>query len=244
MSDCTGTFPARLHALREEHHLSQRDVAELIGLSPSNIAMVEKGIRPPPTRDKLLRLIQAIELWPPESDAFLLAAGHDPDRTPEEELHIQRHFTFSDLLVFARIIMEANGRWYDVVRRNLVERGIRYCYFTTREQEFSELKAKLDRDRVGKHTIDTQLECIILPEPLFVASFALYKYESGVYCCGTKPGSSGRAEVFYTIDPSEALRLYSQIVGWRESIHRAQPIVLDAPRRIHPTESVSAFTVR
>jgi len=236
-------FGLRLKEVREaEAHTTQGQVGRELDLSTSTVAMIEQGNRPPLSRGHIVRFVQLHRIWPPLSDDLLRLAGHDADRTPEEELHIQRNFAFTDLFVFARHILEPTGVWYDVVLHNLRERRIRYCYLTSDPGQFFELRQRLQEDAgLDSHFIDTMLECIALPEQLFVSNFALYKHEGGVYCCGTKRDDSGRAIAFYTKAPEDAKRLHEQLLQWIGAVHEGRPIHLGKATRVHPKKSESVF---
>lgn len=235
-------FGALFKALREEHKMSQSDVAREFESSVSGVAMMEQGRRPPLSRENLIRFIRINRIWPPMSDDLLSRAGHNADRSEDEEIHIQRNFPFSELYIFARHILEPKGRWYDAVLYNLTERHIRYFYITSEPGPFFQLRDKLKGDSaLEAHMIDTQLECVVLPEQFFVSNFALYKYADGVYCCGTKRDGEGRAISFYTAEALDAERLYQQVKHWVDDVHRGKPIRLGTAKRVHPSQSESVF---
>lgn len=247
MPENAETFGQMLARYRKGAGLSQRDIASpRHELSYSLIAMLESGRRG--AREVILRreqvwyLITRIKLWPPECDRLLEAAGHATDRTAAEEQDIQRHYSFQELWVFARTILDPDDSWYSVVKANL-GRGAVYRYFTETPTVFHNLASRLKRDGVRPAILKSQLECTILPRELFVTNFAIYKRGDGddIYCCGSKP-ASGRGEAFYTMHISEAHRLYEQLHEWRGVINLQRPIPLSPARRIHPhPERVARF---
>lgn len=241
------TFGKLLSKYRNDINLSQRQLAQKIDVSASYIAILEakRSVKYArlPSRDIVLRMIHTLELWPPESDALLRSAMHETDRSACEELDIQRKLTFTELIIFARLILEApdDGDWYEVVKQNLTIRNIRYSYFTSDGTAFGQLKQRLISEGVGQGVIESQLACFILPEDLFVSNFALYLRNNGVYACGTKQDSTGHAKLFFTIEANEAKRLNDQVMRWRQNIYDGTPIVLARARRIHPSLKETRF---
>lgn len=80
------TFGERLRRVREERGIVLRELAEQAGLTDSYLSEVERGLRPPPRRDRaaIARLAEALEddpytlyllagAIPPEMEAALLA---------------------------------------------------------------------------------------------------------------------------------------------------------------------------
>lgn len=76
-------FPSLLRRHRERRSLSQKALAQEVGLSPSMVGLLEAGERRP-TRDQIHHLADALQLGANERDALLAAGGHLPaafDRT-------------------------------------------------------------------------------------------------------------------------------------------------------------------
>jgi transcriptional regulator with XRE-family HTH domain len=224
-------------------------------LSTSYVAMLEQARRgtsekrPALSRHQVWCLAEKLDLLPPDCDAFLEAAGHSRDRTAEEELSIQRRFPtqkhepLKQMFIFARVLLDVTPEWYATVKDNILRHGVKYHYFTTKDDPtFDELLANLQRDAGKNRTIlQDRLECIYLPEELFVSNFALYNPgRPNMYCCGTKP-EHGRAAVFYTLHLSQADRLYEMLVKLRKRVLMEQPILLDPAQQVFPNHRTAVF---
>lgn len=69
------TFGHLLREARGNAGLTQRELADLVGIDDSYISRIERG-SPPPTRDKVLALVEALGIsGKAERATFLLAAG-------------------------------------------------------------------------------------------------------------------------------------------------------------------------
>ncbi len=232
---------------RNEIGMTQRKLAERTNLSPSFVALLEldqRG-RPEPSlsRTQIWNLVCELKIWPPACDRFLEAAGHESDRSAIEELDVQRELEFDELWVFARYPLDAEDAWFQVVHNNIVNRRIAYRYFIEEEIPFLNLLHRLKAKKVSEKVLESQLECIVVPNQFFVSNFALYlntRERRATYCCGTKL-HEGKAEKFYAMDSSEASRLFQMLRRWRDSLHHEQPIRLSALRRVHPTTGRSEF---
>lgn len=198
----------------------------------------------PLSREQVWYLIKKLEIWPPECDLFLEAAGLDSDRVRKEELDIQRHFKLRELWVFARVILDPDPEWYGVVSENVLKKRVRYCYFTSSDTTFRFLLNKLENE-VGENleVLRECLECILLPEELFITNFAIYNPGDGdsMYCCGTKP-VHGKAERFYTMHSSEGDRLYEFLRNLRTRLNTKLDIYLQDAHYIYPGETRIKFT--
>lgn len=230
---------------RQRANLTQRDLEnKKLKLSHSFIALLEQSERGKRGRSldrgQVWYLIRTLKMWPPKCDRFLEAAGHEADRSDIEERDIQEHFDFDELWVYARYILDPDDAWFRVVRDN-IKRGVTYRYFTEDKTTFLNLMRRLERERVSKQVLKTQLECTIVSAQFFVSSFALYLKDRQLqYCCGTKL-HEGRAEKFYAMHGSEASRLLEMLRKWRASLNIEEPIRLDPLRRIHPDPKQSQF---
>jgi transcriptional regulator with XRE-family HTH domain len=70
------TFAELLRDARERAGISQRELAEKVGVDSSYISRIERALFPPPVRDKVLAIADALELSnPAERAMFLLSAG-------------------------------------------------------------------------------------------------------------------------------------------------------------------------
>ena len=231
---------------RQRVGLTQRKLSNSkLNLSHSFIALLESDSRGQRgrslTRSQVWYLIDRLKMWPPKCDRFLEAAGHEADRSEEEERDIQEHFEFDELWVYARYILDPDDAWFRVVRENIAERDISYRYFTEDKTTFLNLLHRLAKEGVNEKKLKTHLECTIVPSQFFVTSFAIYLRNRQLrYCCGTKM-NEGRAEKFYAMHTSEASRLLEMLRKWRDSLHIEQSIPLDPLRRVYPDPKKSQF---
>lgn len=224
-------------------------------LSASYISMLEQAQRgkarkrPTLSRQQVWRLAERLDLLPPDCDAFLEAAGHSRDRSAEEELSIQRRFPtqaqapLKQMFIFARVLLDVTPEWYATVKENILRHGVSYHYFTTKDDPtFDELLDHLQRDAGrDRPVLQERLECIYLPEELFVSNFAIYNPgRPNMYCCGTKP-EHGRAAVFYTLHISQADRLYEMLTKLRKRLLMERPILLDPVQRVFPDNRTAVF---
>lgn len=234
------SFPEILSRLRKAAGKTQHQLANPnLNLSASLIAALETGERGKQkslSREQIWYLVKEMKLWPPECDQLLEAAGLSTDRFESEELDIQEKFDLREIWIFARSILDPESKWFDVVARNITERGITYRYFTADDDIFFNLLRKLKdyaKTRcISDKVFDERLECFLLPEEVFSTNFAIYNPgEPNMYCCGTKT-EHGKAVMFYT--SSEASRLYEWLKKWRNRIRGEQPIRLQDALRVHP----------
>ena len=73
MTDLADTIRQQRESLREQdRRYSVRQVAERVGIQPSYLSKVERGLVPPPGEDTLVRLARELELDP---DVLLALAG-------------------------------------------------------------------------------------------------------------------------------------------------------------------------
>ena len=73
MTDLADILRARRETLREQdRRYSVRQVAERVGIQPSYLSKVERGLVPPPGEETLVRLARELELDP---DVLLALAG-------------------------------------------------------------------------------------------------------------------------------------------------------------------------
>jgi len=246
----TPSFGLILRQHRENKKLSQQEIANKdLKLSASYIAMLERGTRGKSgrrlTREQVWYLIKAVEIWPPECDKFLEAAGLDTDRSEREELEIQRQLDFKELWVFSRHILDPDKDWFEVVKNNIVKRHISYRYFTEHNTSFLQFLRRLKQEaNLNDTQLQRYLECTLLPRELFLASFAIYIVGADdLYGCGTKP-VYGKAQRFYTMHPSEAVRLHEFLAKLRLQLNVQEPLVTDEIRRIYPNKSKSDLRSR
>ena len=82
------TFGMLLKMYRERAGLSQNELAQQAGMSPSAISRMESGERGPPRkRGQVLALAKALGLDQQETDALLSSAGFAPSIAPELAIH-------------------------------------------------------------------------------------------------------------------------------------------------------------
>jgi transcriptional regulator with XRE-family HTH domain len=71
------SFATLLKQGRARAGFSQKELAQQIGVDKSYISRIERGTSPPPVRDKVLSMIQALGISESEERlAFLMAAGY------------------------------------------------------------------------------------------------------------------------------------------------------------------------
>lgn len=67
-------FAIQLKKIRNERKLQQKTMAELIGCEPSYLSALETDAKPPPQKEKLMRLLKKLKLSSEEEVEILLAA--------------------------------------------------------------------------------------------------------------------------------------------------------------------------
>lgn len=72
------TFAIILEQNRTRVRATQAELARAAGISASYINRMEKGDRPPPSRDVVLRIAESLHLDGGETDELLLSAGYAP----------------------------------------------------------------------------------------------------------------------------------------------------------------------
>ena len=243
-------FGELLARCRKASGLTQRDLENKdLGLSYSFIAQLESGLRGktrvPLSRVQIWYLVRRMGLWPwpskqPNCDALLESAGMSIDRSAAEEQDIQKLASFDELWVFARVLLDPDEQWYQIVKDNITKKGVVYRYFTESPAVFHNLLARLKHDKIPAKHLNPHLECTLLPREFFVMSFAIYVRKQDNYCCGTKP-VDGRAEVFYTLHSTETARLFELLREWRNNLNVNHPVTLSKARRVFPTAHQSVF---
>ncbi|WP_172254889.1 helix-turn-helix domain-containing protein [Saccharibacillus deserti] len=68
-------FGEMLKELRKEHKISQRKLADMIGIDFTYISKIESGSMAPPAEDKIIRIA---EIFNEDSDRLLIAANKIP----------------------------------------------------------------------------------------------------------------------------------------------------------------------
>ncbi len=71
----TKEFGTRLRELRKQAGLSQRELANKIGVSFSYLSKIENGVMPPPSERVILRLAEVLNA---DKDGLMLLAGRIP----------------------------------------------------------------------------------------------------------------------------------------------------------------------
>ncbi|MBI3931540.1 MAG: helix-turn-helix domain-containing protein [Chloroflexi bacterium] len=72
----TQEFGARLKELRKQIGLSQRELADEVGINFTYLSKIENGVMPPPSDKVILRLVKALKA---DKDELLTLAGRIPD---------------------------------------------------------------------------------------------------------------------------------------------------------------------
>lgn len=253
MADKSDSFGEVLSKLRKQKGLSQKEIADpKQGLSASNIAMLEsppkerRGRRDRPilTRRQVWHLAQRLDLWPPECDELMESAGYGRERTAEEELYIQRSLRLRELWVFTPSILEQREEWFELVAANIQDRKVTYRYFIRDLHEFEHLRHRLEsraRSKRSTKAWQSRLECTLLPEELFIASFAIYNPGTpDMYCCLTKH-EADQEPTFYTVDRVEAVRLQRLLSKWRSCLDTETDYRLSPARRVFPDRKTMGF---
>lgn len=248
VKDSAESFGDLLSRFRKTKGLTQQQLANPdLNLSSSLIAMLESGERGKHkslTRKQVWYLVTKMNLWPPDCDRLLEAAGHDTDRTEDEELDIQAKYDFQEIWIFARVILDPYQPWFDVVADKIIKKGVIYRYFTVDTSSFQNFLNRLRQKPGGSEDyLNQHLECNLLPEELFLTSFAIYNpgNKQNMYCCGTKAGYL-KAERFYTMHVGEATRLNDILFRWRQRLNTGSLIPLKYCRRVYPEIKRSDFT--
>jgi transcriptional regulator with XRE-family HTH domain len=70
-----GEFGDHLKTLRKRAGLSQQGLAERIGADDSYVSRIERGIYPPPDREKLLTILEALDVTDKDERKYLLLAA-------------------------------------------------------------------------------------------------------------------------------------------------------------------------
>lgn len=97
----TDDFAGLLRRYRESQHISQKVLAQSVGLTPAMLNYLEAGERRP-SRDAVLRIARALRLERADADKLLIAGGHLAaayDRIPPSD---------PDLLTVADILGDEN----------------------------------------------------------------------------------------------------------------------------------------
>lgn len=245
-ADNPSTFGSLLALFRRQRGFTQKELGTLTkSVSGSYIGMLESEERGRGsrilTRKQVWDLIVQLNLLPLQLDRFLEAAHHATDRTELEEVDIQRRFPLVEMYVFAQNILDMNEPWLSIVANNIREKGSTYRYFTEEPNAFWVLRDKLVGLGLREADLKQRLECTLLPEEVFLSYFAIYNPGlPDMYCCGTKPQQS-KAATFFTLQTSEASRLYKVLHRWRMALLAKRPIVLDDVRQLYPLSLRSAF---
>jgi transcriptional regulator with XRE-family HTH domain len=71
-------FGRRVTELRDRLGLKQRTLAQRVGLTPSHLNKIEKGVRNPPAVETILSIIQVLHLNHNEAEELVQLAGYSP----------------------------------------------------------------------------------------------------------------------------------------------------------------------
>lgn len=72
-------FAEVLAEAREAKGISQNALARSLGMDASHLNRIERGLRNPPSREKVLAISEVLELAPEEQTRLLVAAGYAPE---------------------------------------------------------------------------------------------------------------------------------------------------------------------
>jgi transcriptional regulator with XRE-family HTH domain len=76
-------FGELLQRSRKRTGLSQSALAAKVGVHSSYVSRIERGKREPPTRDIILRIIEALQIERRDANQLLLSAGFAPLPNPD-----------------------------------------------------------------------------------------------------------------------------------------------------------------
>lgn len=230
-------FGVLLREARRSRRCTQGALAAVLGVSVSFLAKIEGGrANHALTRRNIWDAIKHLGIPLVKYDALLEASGFSPNRTWEEEIHIQKTFPgLHEVWVFARHTSDYDEPWLATVKENL-RHGVCYRYFVSDDISFVQLLMKLRHgsDRVEESRLAGQLECFVLPEELFFTNATLYNPGSpDMYCSGAKT-LHGRSEIFFTNHGSTGQRIYTTLKDWSDCIRLGAPIPLLNMERTFP----------
>ncbi|MFQ5505871.1 MAG: helix-turn-helix domain-containing protein [Planctomycetota bacterium] len=73
-------FGTQVRSLREQQEIGLRELAEIVGMSPAYLSMVERNELAPPAEEKVVSIAEALDQ---DSDQFLALAGRISSDLPE-----------------------------------------------------------------------------------------------------------------------------------------------------------------
>ncbi len=79
VNNASTTFAQALAEAREAKGLSQNALARALGMDASHLNRIERGLRNPPSREKVLAIAEVLELTPEEQTRLLVSAGFAPE---------------------------------------------------------------------------------------------------------------------------------------------------------------------
>jgi transcriptional regulator with XRE-family HTH domain len=71
-------FGSRVAELRDRLGLKQRALAQRVGLTPSHLNKIEKGVRNPPAVETILSIVEVLRLNRNEAEELVNLAGYSP----------------------------------------------------------------------------------------------------------------------------------------------------------------------
>jgi transcriptional regulator with XRE-family HTH domain len=71
-------FGSLVQQYRERAGISQKELAQILGIDPTYLSKIEHEQRTPPERSIVLEIAKAIDLQQNQTDQLLIAAGHQP----------------------------------------------------------------------------------------------------------------------------------------------------------------------
>jgi transcriptional regulator with XRE-family HTH domain len=71
-------FGSRVAELRDRLGMKQRTLAQRVGLTPSHLNKIEKGVRNPPAVETILSIVEVLRLNRNEAEELVNLAGYSP----------------------------------------------------------------------------------------------------------------------------------------------------------------------
>jgi len=185
---------------RVSRNFSQTNLAERIGVRPSYISMIEKGIRRPP-RELILKIGKVLNLSWKEYNKLLEAAGYHhlteseyvasfSDKLPyllvdqvkerkvrilKEEAEFQKEVEAREIWVISKCPLEyLYEEFFQTVKYNILYREITYVYYVHEASYITYLVRKLENEGVGSSVIKRYIKGILSPSLIFFSDLAIY----------------------------------------------------------------------
>ena len=185
---------------RVSRNFSQTNLAEKVGIRPSYISMIEKGIRRP-SRELILKIGRALNLSWKEYNKLLELAGYHhlteseyiasfSDKLPyllveevrkrkvrvlKEEAEWQKEVEIKEIWVISKCPLEyLYEEFFKTVKHNILYREITYVYYVHEASYITHLVRKLESEGVKHSVIKRYIKGILSPSLIFFSDLAIY----------------------------------------------------------------------